>query len=89
MDNDIEDWRDNLFAEEDSRYIECMLTYMMYRENEHIKEEIIDEVLNMGDLDIYTRLTESGKEKVTAADEKKRIKLFNEKYQLKIPFEEK
>ena len=87
MDNDIEAWWSDLFAEEDSRYVECMLTYMMCRENEHIQDDIIDEVMNMGDLDIYTRLTESGREKVAEIEEKKRIKLLNEKYQLKIPFE--
>jgi hypothetical protein len=86
MDNDIECWWDRLFAEEDGRYVECMIGYMMYRANENIRDALINDVFWNGDSDIYTFLTDSGKEKVAAAEEAKRIKALNEKYQLKIPF---
>ena len=86
MENDIDEWPRCLFEDGDDRYIECIITYMMYRENKNIADALVNDVLQSGDGDIYTRLTDSGKEKVAEAEEKMRIKALNEKYQLKIPF---
>ena len=89
MENNIDDWYKCLFEDHDARYVECMITYMMYKENNKIRDEISDEVFEEAyESSIYYFLTESGEEKVAAAEEKKKIKEFDEKYQLKIPFDE-
>ena len=41
MENDIRDWDAMLFEEEDSRYISTMIGYMMYRENNRIREDLV------------------------------------------------
>ena len=49
MENDVDEWDEHLFQEKDCRYISTMLGYMMYRENENIRGDLVMATLE----DIY------------------------------------
>ena len=49
MENDVDEWDNHLFFEEDCRYISTMLGYMMYRENKDVRDDLVMATLE----DIY------------------------------------
>lgn len=87
MSNDYDEWHQFLFADEDSRYVECMLTYMMVQANENVRESLeMDAWDNASGL--YVSLTKEGNEKFEEAEHLKKIREWDEKHQLNIPFED-
>ena len=65
MSNDLSEWDKYLFEDMDERYISVMLGYMMYRENERIREDLVMETLD-GDVyaGSYVFITEEAKERI-------------------------
>ena len=83
MSDDLGMWGSHLFLEKDERYISSMLGFMMYRKNENIRNDLVMYALEDIYAPSYVVLTESGEEKVAAAERKKE----SMKGQLEIPFE--
>lgn len=65
MSNDLSEWDKYLFEDMDERYISVMLGYMMYRENERIREDLVMETLE-GDVyaGSYVFITDAAKERI-------------------------
>ena len=87
MSNDIDEWGDYLFKEQDCRYISTMLGYMMYLENKDIIDDLV--ILALDDIyaGSYVELTEEGKAKIEAGIEDGSVKVYDPD-QLTIPFED-
>lgn len=97
MDNDIDDWYQHI-EDEDERYIECIITYAMWFEYEesgygfanNVREAIIDEVADISYEAAMEALemSDAAKEKLAAAQERKRVEEFDKKHQLSLDFPE-
>ena len=86
MSNDVDEWPSYLFEEQDDRYISTMLGYMMYRENDNIRNDLVEYALEDVYAGSYVFLTEEGEEKLAAAEEAAKRKIESMKGQLEIPF---
>ena len=64
MDNDVNEWDEHLFEEQDARYISAMLGYMMYRKNRNIRDDLVMYALDDVAAGMYVVLNEKGEEKV-------------------------
>lgn len=64
MENDIEEWPNHLFEDEDERYISTMLGYMMYRENKDIRNDLVYITLEDVYAGMYVYITDEGKQKL-------------------------
>jgi hypothetical protein len=65
MCNDLSEWDKYLFEDMDERYISTMLGYMMYRENDRIREDLVMEAVE-GDVypGSYVFITDEAKERI-------------------------
>lgn len=87
MSNDIDEWGDYLFKEQDCRYISTMLGYMMYRENKDIISDLVMYALDDICANSYVELTEEGEAKIEAGIEDGSVKVYDPD-QLSIDFQE-
>lgn len=87
MSNDIDEWGDYLFKEQDCRYISTMLGYMMYLENGNIISDLVMYALDDICANSYVELTEEGKAKIEAGIEDGSVKVYDPD-QLTIDFQE-
>lgn len=87
MDNDSSEWERHLFVEQDGRYISTMLGYMMYRENDDIRNDIVFRAL---DSDVYPEsyvfITDEAKERMEDDIREGRVIAYDPA-QLELPFE--
>lgn len=86
MDNDIDEWGEHLFEEEDERYISTMLGYMMYKSNDDIRNELVLSALDDIYAGSYVFITEDAKNRIKEGVENGEIQLYDPD-QLEIPFE--
>ena len=87
MNNDSSEWDKYLFEDTDERYISTMLGYMMYRENERIREDLVMETLD-GDVyaGSYVFITDEAKERMEGDIREGRVIAYDPA-QLELPFE--
>lgn len=87
MSNDLSEWDKYLFEDMDERYISVMLGYMMYRENERIREDLVMETLE-GDVyaGSYVFITDEAKERIEDDIREGRIMPYDPA-QLELPLE--
>ena len=64
MENDLDEWESHLFGEMDARYISTMIGYIMYRENEEIRNDLVMNTLEDIYEGQYVFITDEGKEKI-------------------------
>lgn len=83
-DNDLDDWYDHLFKEFDEKYISIMLSYMLYRNNKDVADDLICNTLEDLYDGAYVSLNEAAQKRF---DNWQAVQEAN-KYQLEIPFEE-
>lgn len=83
-DNDLDDWYNHLFKEFDEKYISIMLSYMLYRDNVNVREDLVYGVMEEIYDGEYCHLNEDAQKRF---DDWQAVQEAN-KYQLEIPFGE-
>jgi len=86
MKNDIDEWDEHLFENEDERYISTMLAYMMYQENKEIHNDLVMSALEDIYAGYYVFITEEAEQRIKEAVENGEIQLYDPA-QLTLPLE--
>lgn len=86
MDNDIDEWGEHLFEEEDVRYISTMLGYMMYQSNKGIRNDLVMSAIEDIYDSTYVFITEDAENRIKEAVENGEVHLYDPA-QLTLPLE--